>query len=88
MIDRYTPVRVQGLDSVIAISAGIDHSLALNSNGTVLAWGHILLANSAMEQRQTVILHPVQGSSPEAPEWPEGDVLTVTDFWGRPEETF
>lgn len=36
---RNSPVHVQGLDSVIAISAGYSHSLALNSNGTVLAWG-------------------------------------------------
>ena len=38
-IDRYTPVQVQGLDNVIAISVGDAHSLALKSNGTVWAWG-------------------------------------------------
>jgi alpha-tubulin suppressor-like RCC1 family protein len=29
-----------GLTDVIAISSGIDHSLALKGNGTVIAWGH------------------------------------------------
>ena len=29
-----------GLTDVIAISSGIDHSLALKANGTVIAWGH------------------------------------------------
>jgi alpha-tubulin suppressor-like RCC1 family protein len=33
------PVPVPGLTGVIAIAAGEDHSLALLSNGTVMAWG-------------------------------------------------
>jgi alpha-tubulin suppressor-like RCC1 family protein len=33
------PVAVKGLSNVIAIAAGYDHSLALLSNGTVMAWG-------------------------------------------------
>ncbi|MDQ0063086.1 RCC1 domain-containing protein, partial [Paenibacillus harenae] len=36
---RHTPVQVQGLSSVIDVAAGYAHSLALNSDGTVLAWG-------------------------------------------------
>jgi alpha-tubulin suppressor-like RCC1 family protein len=35
-----TPAQVSGLINVIAIAAGEDHSLALTSNGTVLAWGN------------------------------------------------
>jgi alpha-tubulin suppressor-like RCC1 family protein len=35
-----TPVAVSGLDEVTAISAGGAHSLALFSNGTVVAWGN------------------------------------------------
>ncbi len=34
-----TPVAVKGLSGVVAISAGDDFSLALLSNGTVMAWG-------------------------------------------------
>ncbi len=36
---RNTPVQVEGLDSVVAIAAGSDHSLAIKSDGTVWAWG-------------------------------------------------
>jgi alpha-tubulin suppressor-like RCC1 family protein len=35
----YTYVAVQGLDGVIAIAAGHEHSLAVKSDGTVWAWG-------------------------------------------------
>jgi alpha-tubulin suppressor-like RCC1 family protein len=35
-----TPIPVSGLNEVAAISAGGAHSLALLSNGTVLAWGN------------------------------------------------
>jgi alpha-tubulin suppressor-like RCC1 family protein len=34
-----TPIRVSGLSGVVAIAAGAQHSLALLSNGTVMAWG-------------------------------------------------
>jgi alpha-tubulin suppressor-like RCC1 family protein len=37
--DVEVPVAVQGLSGVKAISAGAAHSLALLSNGTVMAWG-------------------------------------------------
>jgi alpha-tubulin suppressor-like RCC1 family protein len=33
------PVQVSGLNGVVSVSAGVDHSLALLSNGTVVAWG-------------------------------------------------
>ena len=42
-IDRLTPVLVSGLgpgSGVVAISADFDHSLALRSDGSVLAWGN------------------------------------------------
>jgi alpha-tubulin suppressor-like RCC1 family protein len=39
-INRLTPVRVSGLSSgVIAIAAGLHHSLALKSSNTVQTWG-------------------------------------------------
>ena len=38
-IDRTTPVGVSGLTNVTTIAAGQSHSLALLSDGTVMAWG-------------------------------------------------
>jgi alpha-tubulin suppressor-like RCC1 family protein len=35
----YTPIMVPGLSNVTAITAGIEHTVALESNGTVWAWG-------------------------------------------------
>jgi alpha-tubulin suppressor-like RCC1 family protein len=35
----YTPLTVPGLNGVVAIAAGDDHSLAVLSDGTVRAWG-------------------------------------------------
>lgn len=35
----HTPVRVPGLDDVVAVATGKSHSLALRSDGTVWAWG-------------------------------------------------
>ena len=37
--NRPTPVAVSGLSGVVAIAGGIEHSLALLSDGTVRAWG-------------------------------------------------
>jgi len=39
--ERDTPDQWSGLGgAVVAIAAGLDHSLALRQNGTVLAWGY------------------------------------------------
>lgn len=37
--DRRTPTRAAGLTGVVAIAAGVQHSLALTSDGRVFAWG-------------------------------------------------
>ena len=37
--NKSTPVQVSNLDSITAIAAGVNHSLALKADGTVWAWG-------------------------------------------------
>ncbi|KRE30874.1 RCC1 domain-containing protein [Paenibacillus sp. Soil522] len=81
---RYTPVQVQGLDSVSVIAAGAaPYNLALKSDGTVWAWGNNSagqLGDGTTTDRYAPV--KVQGfgeATPEAPQWPQGDVLTVTD---------
>jgi alpha-tubulin suppressor-like RCC1 family protein len=38
-VNRSTPVPVSGLTDVVAVAAGVGHSLALRTDGTVWAWG-------------------------------------------------
>ncbi len=48
------PIQVSGLDNVIAIACGDDHSLALRSDGSVWAWGsnyHGQLGDGTFEDR-------------------------------------
>ena len=37
--ERHIPVEVKGLTDVVAVAAGESHSLAIKSDGTVVAWG-------------------------------------------------
>ena len=39
-VDRTTPVIVSGLDNVLAIATGTEHTVVLKTDGTVWAWGH------------------------------------------------
>lgn len=38
-IGRYRPVTVPGLSRIVAVAAGVNHTVALKSNGTVVVWG-------------------------------------------------
>lgn len=39
MTNRRTPVEVSGLSGVARVGAGRDHSLAVKTTGTLVAWG-------------------------------------------------
>ena len=59
------PVPVEGLSNVKAISAGLNHGLALLQDGTVMAWGDDSageLGNGAIEEKNDTAA-PVQGLS-------------------------
>ncbi|AFC28180.1 ChiA12 [Paenibacillus mucilaginosus 3016] len=72
-----TPVQVQELDSVVDIAAGTQHSLAVRNDGTVWAWGKN--DNGQLgDGTSTARLTPIKVQGFGGPEWPEGDVLTVT----------
>ncbi|MBO7743100.1 hypothetical protein I8J29_02755 [Paenibacillus sp. MWE-103] len=73
-----SPVQVQGLGSVISISGGSDQSLALQGDNTVWGWGlHFWPPVTA--SYTPVQVHGTWQNTPKAPQWPRGDVLTVTD---------
>ncbi|RCW49188.1 fibronectin type III domain-containing protein [Paenibacillus prosopidis] len=81
-----TPVQVQDLSSAVDIAAGFEHSLAVKSDGTVWAWGNNgsgQLGDAARNYHSTPVqvlgLGESSPNTPEAPKWPEGDVLTATD---------
>lgn len=58
-MDKKMPVQTFGLSGVIAISAGIYHSMALKSDGTVWAWGSN--SNSRLGDGTTILRRtPVQ----------------------------
>ncbi|WP_364145345.1 fibronectin type III domain-containing protein [Paenibacillus sp. LPE1-1-1.1] len=83
---RTTPVQVQDLSSAVNIAAGFEHSLAVKSDGTVWAWGWNgsgQLGDAARSYHSIPVLvlglSESSPNTPEAPQWPEGDLLTVTD---------
>jgi alpha-tubulin suppressor-like RCC1 family protein len=54
------PTAVPGLDSVVAVSAGYAHGLALKSDGTVWAWGSNTAGQIGNNASGTNVLTPVQ----------------------------
>ena len=71
-MDSAKPVQVPGLDNVTAIAAGMYHTLALKSDGTVWAWGsndHGQLGNSSVSaQSASPVFVPVGPQpTPSAP---------------------
>ncbi|NHM26454.1 PKD domain-containing protein [Desulfofundulus sp. TPOSR] len=70
---RVTPVQVQGLTDVVAVSGGVGYSLALKSDGTVWTWGrndYGQLGDGTTEDRLTPV--QVQGLA---------DVVAVAATW-------
>ncbi|MFC4808170.1 fibronectin type III domain-containing protein [Paenibacillus sp. GCM10023250] len=74
-----SPAQVAGLDSAASVATDDGaHSVAVRSDGTVWAWGYNgsgQLGDGTTTTRNA----PVQVADPEAPRWPEYDVLTATD---------
>ncbi|AFH61697.1 hypothetical protein B2K_13375 [Paenibacillus mucilaginosus K02] len=83
---RTTPVQVQDLSSAVDIAAGFEHSLAVKSDGTVWAWGNNgygQMGDAARTYHSTPIqvlgLGEPSPNTPEAPQWPAGNILSVTE---------
>ncbi len=57
------PVPVSGLGEVTAIAAGSEHSLALLSNGTVMAWGYNINGQLGTPGEDSDVPVPVSGLS-------------------------
>lgn len=58
---RNLPVPIAGMDDIVAIDAGFDHSLALRSDGRVYAWGsneHGQLGDGTRDVQKTPTLVP------------------------------
>ncbi|WP_274648814.1 fibronectin type III domain-containing protein [Paenibacillus humicola] len=81
--DSSSPVQVSNLDSVSAIDSFYSNCMAVKSDGTLWGWGYNgsgVLGDGTMIDRDTPV--QVQGpwkALPDAPQWPKGDVLTVTN---------
>jgi hypothetical protein len=57
-----TPIQVPGLSSVVAIDAGVEHSVALLADGSVVAWGGNELGqigDGTKDDRSSPVLFPV-----------------------------
>jgi len=92
---RPTPRLVHNLDRVIAIAAGVAHSLALRADGTVRAWGSNgrgQLGDGSINQHELPIANPGahaqqhcgdsrRGAQPSAPFF--GDGVGVGGQFGR-----
>lgn len=68
-----------GLDNVIAIAAGGAHSLALKSDGTVVAWGDNSVGQTDVPQGLTGVVGITAGDSHSAAIKADGSIVV----WGR-----
>lgn len=80
---RMTPVQAVGLGDAVAVAAGLNHSLALRSDGSVWAWGENEdgeLGDGTTMNRLTPV--PVLGFGPSVPSFcsapPPGQLFMLT----------
>ena len=82
---RYPPVQVQGLDSVAAIAAGVAPIVWRSKATEPSGLGDIMVLATRRWNNDRPLYSRTSSRiwrvspTPEAPQWPEGDVLTVTD---------
>ncbi|MFC3831351.1 MULTISPECIES: RCC1 domain-containing protein [Deinococcus] len=74
-VDR-TFAPIKGLSGVVAVSAGEDHSLALRSDGTVLAWG-----SNSRGQLSDASTYQYQRATPVAVGGLSGVISVTAGYW-------
>jgi alpha-tubulin suppressor-like RCC1 family protein len=70
-----------GLSNVVAIAAGANHSLALNSDGTVVAWGDNSFGQSRVPAGLNAVLAISAGPGDSLAVKSDGTVVTWGQTW-------
>jgi alpha-tubulin suppressor-like RCC1 family protein/ankyrin repeat protein len=59
-IERLNPVKLTGINNIIAIGSGEDHSLAVRNDGTVWAWGNNSLGQVSATNLYKMVASPTK----------------------------